>query len=149
MPSGQARFFVDAVFVGAKALSLNGKAAILHFGADPQIVVTRVDQKRSSGEQGLLSKEQTVLWHWDFIVRNTRNRPVEAWVEEPFPDALDSAVSVNIASSPKPEEVVPGSLQGGAKIYRWKVSLAPGEVRTITHKVTVSAPADKQLNPGR
>jgi uncharacterized protein (TIGR02231 family) len=149
LPAGQARFFVDAVFVGTRTLSLNGKAALLHFGSDPQVVVTRVDRKRASGEQGFLSKEQTVFWHWDFIVSNTRNRPVEAWIEDPLPDALDSAITVKVDSSPEPEEEVLDWRQDSAKIYRWKISLAPGEVRTITHKVTVLAPSDKTLDPGR
>jgi uncharacterized protein (TIGR02231 family) len=149
LPAGQARFFVDAVFVGDKLLSLNGREAVLHFGSDPQIAVTRVDRKRASGEQGFLSKEQTVFWHWDFIVSNSRNRPVETWIEDPLPDALDNAITVNVVSTPRPEEEILDLRQGGAKIYRWKLSLAPGEVRTITHKVTVSAPSDKLLDPGR
>jgi uncharacterized protein (TIGR02231 family) len=149
MPSGRARFFVDAVFVGEKNLSLNGTEAVLHFGSDPQVTASRVDRKRAGGEQGFLSKEQTVFWHWDFIVGNSRNRPVEAWIEDPLPDALDEAVSLKVVSSPKPEEEILDERQGGVKIYRWKISLAPGEVRTISHLVTVLAPADQILDPGR
>ncbi|MDR2076712.1 MAG: DUF4139 domain-containing protein [Desulfovibrio sp.] len=149
LPAGRARLFVDSVFRGEKTISLNGREATLHFGSDPQVVVTRVDRKRASGEQGFLSKEQTILWHWDFIVRNARNRPVEAWIEDPIPDALDNAITVTVASSPEPEKEIPGPQPGGTKMYRWKLSLAPGEVRTIEHKVTLLAPSGKRLNPGR
>ncbi|MDR2161069.1 MAG: DUF4139 domain-containing protein [Desulfovibrio sp.] len=149
LPPGQARFFVDTVFVGERRLSLNGRSALLHFGADPQVVATRLDQKHVTGEQGFLDKEQTVLWHWDFLVRNTRNRPVLAWVEDPSPQIRDSAITVRISSTPPPEEASLDPRQGGTKIYRWKLSLQPGESRTISHKVTVLAPADKPLDPGR
>ena len=149
LPVGQARFFVDNSLVGEQRMSINGSKATLYFGTDPQVVVTRRDVKHSSGEQGFISKEQTVLWHWEISVRNTRSRTIEAWLEDAQPDATDEAIKITVDSKPKPEQVILKPQQGGAKIYRWSMSLKPNEVKTIDYKVQISAPADKPLNPGR
>ena len=149
LPYGVARFFVDKSLVGDQALSLNGSKATLYFGTDPQVVVTRKDIKHTTGEQGFISKEQTVQWHWELSVRNTRSRVVEAWVEDARPDVQDESIKLVVESTPKAEEVDLKPQQGGTKSYRWKLTLQPNEVKTIEHKVQLLAPSDKQLNPGR
>ena len=149
LPLGNARFFVDNSLVGEQRMSINGSKATLYFGTDPQVVATRKDIKHTTGEQGFISKEQSILWHWEITVRNTRSRAIEAWVEDARPDAQDNAVKLTVESSPKPEEVTLKPQQGGAKVYRWVMTVEPNETKTIDHKVQILAPSDKQLNPGR
>ncbi|MDL2209512.1 DUF4139 domain-containing protein [Desulfovibrio sp. OttesenSCG-928-O18] len=149
LPLGRARFFLDNVSVGEQNISLNGNKAVLFFGTDPQVAATMRDMKRSTGESGFFSKEQNVLWHWEITVKNTRGRAVNVRIEDPIPDATDTAIKVAVESKPKPEEGVTANQLGATKIYRWKYTLQPGETQVIEHKVQVAAPADKILVPGR
>lgn len=149
LPQGKARLFVDDVAIGEQALSINGSKATLFFGTDPQVSATMRDVKHSTGETGFISKEQNMLWHWEIIVRNTRGRAVEVWVEDPLPDEQDTAIKLTVESKPTPEKTVTAAQLGATKVYRWKFTLQPNEARTIDHKVTVAAPADKILLPGR
>ena len=149
LPLGKARFFVDNVAIGEQPLSINGNKATLFFGTDPQVTATMRDVKRSSGEQGFISKEQTLSWHWEITVRNTRSRSIDVAVQDPVPDAQDTAIKINLESKPKPEITTTTAQLGQAKVYSWSFSLQPGEVKVINHKVQVNAPADKQITPGR
>ncbi|SBV93518.1 conserved exported hypothetical protein [uncultured delta proteobacterium] len=149
LPQGKARLFVDDVAIGEQTLSINGSKATLFFGTDPQVSATMRDVKRSTGETGFISKEQNMLWHWEIIVRNTRGRAVDVWVEDPLPDEQDTAIKLTVESKPTPEKTVTAAQLGATKVYRWKFTLQPNEARTIEHKVTVAAPADKILLPGR
>ena len=149
LPTGNARLFVDNSLVGEQRMSINGRKATLYFGTDPQVVVTRKRVEHSTGEQGIISKDQTILWQWEMTVRNTRGRAIEAWVEDPLPEAQDNAIKLTVQSTPKPEEVTLKDQQGGSKVYRWVMTLEPNETKIIEHKVQIAAPSDKQLNPGR
>lgn len=149
LPQGTARFFVDDSLVGVQPLSINGNKATLFFGADPLVSAIMRDMKHTSGEKGFISKEQSVLWNWEILVKNGRGRPVEAVVLDPFPDVRDDAAKVTAESKPIPEQTVSSPQFGGIKAYKWKLALKPGDVQTITHKVQVIAPADKHLTPGR
>jgi hypothetical protein len=149
LPQGKARFFVDDAAIGEGSLSLTGSKATLFFGADPQVSATMRDVKRGAGETGFISKERNVFWHWEIIVRNMRGRAVDVWVEDPLPDEQDTAIKLAVESRPAPEKAVNAARLGATKLYRWKLSLQPNEERTIDHKVTVSAPAERTLLPGR
>lgn len=149
LPQGKARLFVDNVSVGEQNLAVNGNTATLFFGSDPQVTAVMRDLKRSTGEKGIISKEQSVLWHWEITVRNGRSRPVEAWVMDPLPDEQDTAIKVVSESKPKPETAASATQLGATRVYRWKFTLQPGETQVIDHTVRITAPADKPLNPGR
>lgn len=149
LPQGKARLFVDDVSVGEQTMSINGNKAILYFGSDPQVTANIRDVQRKKGEQGFISKEQNRLWHWEIAVRNTRSRAVEVWVLDPIPNVQDTAIKLSVESKPKPEETTTARQLGSSPVYRWKFTLQPGEVKTIEHKVQLTAPADKILSTGR
>ncbi|MCC8194492.1 MAG: DUF4139 domain-containing protein, partial [Deltaproteobacteria bacterium] len=145
LPQGMARLFVDDVAIGQQPMSINGNKATLYFGTDPLVTATMRDVKRTTGEKGFISKEQNMLWHWEILVRNSRGRAVDVWVEDPQPDEQDSAINVTVESTPKPEKATAAAQLGATKIFRWKFTMQPNETRKIEHKVAVSAPADKTL----
>ena len=72
-------------------------------------------------------------------------------LEDPVPDTVDESVVITAESSPKPEQAVNPPEHGGAKVYRWKTTLKPGEPFVVDHKVRAVAPKsdDTELNPGR
>lgn len=149
LPQGKTRLFVDDVSIGEQTMSINGNKAIVYFGSDPQVTAHMRDVQRSKGEQGFISKEQSRLWHWEIAVRNTRGRPVEVWVLDPIPTVQDTAVKLSVESKPKPEETTTARQLGASPVYCWKLTLQPGEAKTIDHKVHLTAPVDKFLSPGR
>jgi len=150
LPPGMAQLSVDGAAIGSRRFSFNGDKGEIFFGSDPQVTATMRDLRRSGGQQGFFSKEQTLLWHWQITLRNTRGKAVAVVLEDPAPTATDNAITVKATSTPKPETVVNDPEHGGAAIYRWKASLKPGESLVVEHKVEVSAPAgqDKVLDPG-
>ena len=146
---GQARYFVDDVALGQNSFSFNGRRGSIFFGTDPQITGIMTNTKRSSGEKGFISKEQTMDWNWEIAVSNTRSYPVKIWVEDPAPYTTDDSFTLEVKSTPKPEQTTTALNQGSIRIYRWKLELKPGELYTIKHEVQLSAPTDKQVAPGR
>ncbi len=148
LPMGTARFFVDGSLVGAKGLTLNGDKASLYFGSDPQVSVSNREIERKSGEDGLINKDKTLLWQWEYTLQNSRKYPVEVVLETPAPIVEDEKIRVTEESKPKPEEAVNPQETGGAKLYRWKITLKPGEPVIVNHKVRVAAPEDMRLQPG-
>ena len=121
----------------------------IFLGQDPRVTATMRDLKREAGTQGFLSKENTVVWHWEIEVRNARSHPVNLQVEDPAPNPAADVFSVKLESKPIPESVLTDPLQGGRKIYRWSMELKPGASSVIDHQVTVSGPSDKPFEPGR
>ena len=151
LPPGAAQFSVDGVAVGQQHFSFNGDKGFIFLGSDPQVTATVRDLQRSSGEQGFISKEQTLSWHWQITLKSTRAKPVEVMMEDPVPDTSDESITITAESTPKPEQAVNAPEHGGAKVYRWKATLKPGEPLVIDHKVQAVAPKtdDKELDPGR
>jgi hypothetical protein len=150
LPPGVARFSVDDAFIGSRQFSFNGTTGEIFFGSDPQVTAIVRDLQRTGGTQGFFSREQTLLWHWQITIRNTRNRAVAIVLEDPAPVVDDSAISIRATSTPRPENIVNATEHGGASIYRWQASLKPGELFVVDHKVEVSAPSsqDRVLDPG-
>ena len=149
LPPGQARFYVDGVLVGQAPFAFNGEKGRLFLGQDPRVTAGMRDLQREAGTQGFISKENTEVWHWEITVKNARTFPVSVQVEDPAPNPSDTAISVKFESLPKPAETHTDPAQGERKIYRWSLELKPGESTVIDHKVTVTAPSDKPLEPGR
>ncbi|MCL1939774.1 MAG: DUF4139 domain-containing protein [Desulfovibrionaceae bacterium] len=150
LPPGLAQFSVDGAAVGSRQFSFNGDRGEIFFGSDPQVTAVMRDLRQSGGEQGFFSREQTLLWHWQITLRNTRSKAAQVVLEDPAPVATDNAITVKATSTPKPETVVNAPEHGGATIYRWQASLKPGEPLVIEHKVEISAPSgqDKVIDPG-
>jgi hypothetical protein len=146
---GTARFFVDDVAMGERDFSFNGARGSIFFGTDPQVTGIMRSLKRSSGETGFISKEKTMDWNWEIIVNSARAYPVEARVEDPAPEIMDEKLTLEVSSSPKPEFTTTALNQGSVKIYRWIATLKPDEKFVIRHRVLLSSPADKDIDPGR
>ena len=146
---GQARYFVDDMALGENSFSFNGNKGTIFFGTDPQVTGVMRSLKRSTGETGLISKEQTTDWSWEIVLNSTRAYPVEVRVEDPMPEADNDAFKLEVKSTPRPEQAVTSLNQGKVKVYRWKLTLKPAEAFTIKHEVKLSAPVDKKVEPGR
>ena len=151
LPLGMAQFSVDGAVMGRQVFSFDGNKGTIFFGSDPQVTAIMRDLKRTSGKQGFFSKEQTQSWHWEITLKSTRPNPVAAILEDPAPVSKDETVNLVIQSTPRPEELVNEPIYGGARIYRWEVTLNPGEPVLVKHQIQLVAPMTpgKEIVPGR
>jgi uncharacterized protein (TIGR02231 family) len=146
---GTARYFVDDVLLGENIFSFNGTKGSIFFGTDPQVTGVMRSLKRSTGESGFISKEKTMSWNWEITVSSARAYPVEVRVEDAAPEIADEKLTLQVTSDPKAELAVTALNQGSVKIYRWTATLKPDVPFVIRHNVLLSAPVDKNINPGR
>lgn len=151
LPPGMAQFSVDGAVMGRQMFSFNGDKGIIFFGSDPQVTATMRDLQQTSGEQGFFSKEQTRSWHWQITLKSTRPNPVNVVLEDPAPVTEVEAVNIITQSMPRPEETVNEPKYGGARVYRWNLTLQPGEAQMVDHQIQLVAPLmpDKVIEPGR
>lgn len=151
LPPGLAQFSVDGAVMGKEYFSFNGDSGVIFFGSDPQVTATMKDLKKTSGEKGFFSKEQTRSWHWLITVKSTRSKPVEVMLEDPAPVTVEESINIITQSTPRPEEIVNEPKDGGARIYRWNMTLQPGEAKEVNHQIQLVAPIvpDKEIIPGR
>ena len=142
-PNGAASYFLDGAAVGAGAFALDGNKAKLFFGADPRVTVEREMDARQSGKSGIIiGKRQSWEWNWTFKAFNGRSKPVLLRVEDAQPQAGDKDITVTMNSKPEYK------LDESHTLY-WELTVPANQGATITHAVTISAPADMQVEPGR
>ncbi len=142
LPIGEAVFMLDGVTVGKDILKAKGNELTMYFGADPLISVVTQKDTRQSDEKGIINKEQSYNFAWTYTVVNQRNEEVLVRIEEPITELADAAMKVVYADTPKAQE-------GPNKSFYWNVEVpAKGEAK-VTRKVTVTAPANMTIWPGR
>lgn len=148
LAAGKAQFLVDETAIGWQNFSLEGKESYIFFGLDPQVSVTMRNLERVEGQQGFISKEQTLTWHWEFIVKNNRSRDINIRLEDSMPHLGNKDIKLEVVSTPKPAEK-PDERAKSERVYTWLTTLKPGEEYKVDHKVSITAPKDKELQPGR
>ena len=141
IPKGPATFLVDGAPVGTGTLTLHGTDVKLYFGPDPLVTAEMRNDARTSGESGIISKDQTVTWNWTITVRNGRDKAATVRVEDPSPVSANEAITLSVTSQPTPER--------NNHAYSWRMDMKPGETKTITHTVKASAPKETSFRPGR
>jgi uncharacterized protein (TIGR02231 family) len=142
-PNGSASYFLDGAAVGEGAFALDGNKANLFFGVDPRVTVEREMDARQSGKSGIIiGKRQSWEWNWTFKAFNGRSKPILLRVEDAQPQSGDKEITVTMNS--KPEYKL-----GEDHTLYWELTVPANQGMTISHAVTVAAPADMQVNPGR
>lgn len=151
LPPGMTQFSVDGGSVARQGFTFNGTRGEIFFGSDPRVTAVMRDMNNSSGEQGFFNKDATHDRRWQISVYNSRQRVIEAVVEDSAPDGRDNSIVIKTTSSPKPELVVMEPKKGGAKVLRWRFDVEPGTPMVIDHAVEIAAPIDKdkELHTGR
>ena len=142
-PAGAAGYFLDGAAAGAGTFALNGNKAQLFFGSDPRVTVERELDSRQSGRSGIIiGKRQNWEWNWTFKAFNGRSQSVLLRVEDARPQARDKDIAIAVNSKPEHR------LDEDHTLY-WELTIPANQGADIIHSVTVSAPADMQIRPGR
>lgn len=142
LPAGQAHYFLEDTALGQGDFTPKGDTVELFFGVDPLVSVQTAKDTRLTGTSGVVNKVQTVSWGWLYTVTNQRSTPVTVRLEDAAPQATDTAMTCTIHSEP------PAQRGEHHSIY-WDISVpARGNAQT-RYAVSITAPHDIQLYPGR
>jgi uncharacterized protein (TIGR02231 family) len=141
-PAGFANYILDGAAAGSGAFALEGNRAELFFGADPRVTVERETDSRQSGESGIIGKRRNQEWKWTFKAFNGHSKPVLLRVEDAQPQAGDRDIAVSMHRKPEHR------LDEHHTLY-WELTIPANQGADITHSVTLSAPADMRVIPGR
>ncbi|MEG2171880.1 MAG: DUF4139 domain-containing protein [Desulfovibrionaceae bacterium] len=141
-PTGEATFCIDGATVGNGNFSLKGDVATLYFGIDPRVSVLSATDPRQSGKVGIIDKKKTWDWTWDYTVHNGRATPVSLRIEEAAPQLSDKALSVTYSSKPAPQH-------GPDHTLYWEITVPADSQHSLHHTVTVTAPQDMKVRPGK
>lgn len=141
LTSGSALYLVEGAVIGERPFSMTGQELKLFFGQDSKVYAIMKSQTIQRGEKGLLNREQRYTWAWDIAVHNEHATAIAARVEDPAPHIRDEAIVLEQQSTPK-------ATKKDDALY-WDITLPANSVTHITHQVTITAPADIELIPGR
>jgi uncharacterized protein (TIGR02231 family) len=142
---GAVNLYRDDVYVGQGSMPqlAPGENARLGFGADDLVKVKRVEVKRNSGEEGIISSRFTRTLAWDISVKNLHDTAFPVVIVDRIPFSTQDTVTVE----PLPQTTVATTenydLKRGVKA--WSLTLDPKAEKTITLGYKISAPKDIPL----
>jgi uncharacterized protein (TIGR02231 family) len=142
---GRVALYRDGTFVGRGALALAGKDELVNlgFGADDQIKVARVVQRKTEGTSGLISTSKTDEREFRITVRNGHDWPIKVVVEDQQPVSEVDDVQVELLPlTTKPTQTNARDRRG---VLAWTLDMKGGEAREIALGWRVSWPAGKSV----
>lgn len=142
---GAVNLYRDDVYVGQGALPqlAPGENAKLGFGVDDLVKVKRVEVKRNSGEEGLISSHFTRTLAWDISAKNLHDTPFPVVIVDRIPFSTQDTVTIEQISQSTPATTEDYELKRGVKA--WRLMLDPKTEKTIKLGYKISAPKDIPL----
>ena len=140
LPPGRARLFLEDTFIGKTALQAWGKDMVLYFGDDPQIKTSFLFHKEE-GKHGIFQKDKTYTYVYELQVKNLKNQPVKVRIEDARIETREKRIKVTPTFSLKPEK--------NKKVFVWKLTLKPGEEKTLRYEYEISYPEKLNVDMGR
>ncbi len=113
----------------------------ISLGIDQGIKIERKLQKKFTESTGVLSKETTVEYEYLIEITNGKSKKVTLELNDQFPISRNEKIRVE-PSVPKGNDA---TVDEKGKIT-WKVTLAPGEKKSIPLRFKVSHPKDMLIN---
>jgi uncharacterized protein (TIGR02231 family) len=142
---GRVALYRDGTFVGRGALALAGKDELVNlgFGADDQIKVARIVQRKTEGTSGLISTSKTDEREFRITVRNGHDWPIKVVVEDQQPVSEVDDVQVELLPlTTKPTQTDARDRRG---VLAWTLDMKGGEGREIALGWRVRWPAGKSV----
>jgi len=136
---GEVDLYRGAGFIGRQPLEhvAQGEPFELTFGVEEGLRVERRVVEEIQRPKGLFKDTQRFRYVYQFTLNNLRARPEEVELSEHFPVSEIEDVKVAL----EPETTAGYTLQSNDGIATWKVTLAPGEKRTLDFAFHVDAPS--------
>jgi uncharacterized protein (TIGR02231 family) len=142
---GRVALYRDGIFVGRAMLALAGRGELVNlgFGADDQVRVARIVQRKTEGSSGLISTSKTDEREFRITARNGHDWPIKVVVEDQQPVTESDDVQVELLPvTTKPTLTDVHDRRG---VLAWTLDLAGGETREIALGWRIRWPAGKSL----
>jgi uncharacterized protein (TIGR02231 family) len=143
--AGEVLLHRDGSFVGTGRLGSTaaGEEAILGFGADDRVKVTRVPVKRKENEPTWFGSTKTESREFKTTVKNLHDFAIKASIVDQIPFSENSAIVVEqLPATTPPTEKMPGDKRG---VLSWTYDLAPGDIKEIHIAYKMKWPADREV----
>ena len=142
---GVVLLYRDGVFMGQGNLPLlaPGEEAKLGFGADDLIKVKRVEVKRMSGEEGLISTSNVETRAYDITVKNLHDFTVPVTILDQIPYSTWEEVTVDVLPGMTAPSIRDFEKKRG--VLAWNLDVEPKTEKTIKHGFKVTMPQDLKV----
>lgn len=142
---GPVMLYRDGVFMGQGALPMlsPGEETKLGFGADDLIKVKRIEVKRRTAEEGLISTSNVDERAFDITVKSLHQASIPVTILDQMPYSTDQKITVDTLSGMTPATVKDFERRRG--VLAWNFDLASQDVKVIKHGYKISWPQALKL----
>ncbi|WP_119269482.1 mucoidy inhibitor MuiA family protein [Taklimakanibacter deserti] len=142
---GPVMLYRDGVFMGEGALPMlsPGEEGRLGFGADDLVKVKRIEVKRRTAEEGLISTSNIDERAFDITVKNLHQAEIPITILDQMPYSTEGKITVDTLSGMTPPTVRDYERRRG--VLAWTFELAPQDTKVLRHGYKVSWPRDLKL----
>lgn len=137
---GETNLFFEGTYLGKSYLDLaSGSDTLsLSLGIDKGISVKRTLMKEFSAKK-FLGSNRTDTRHFEIVVRNNKNVPVNVIVEDQFP--ISTAKEIEVDDQKYPD----GKFNDDTKVVTWTNTIEPKQQKKMELKYSVKYPKEKKL----
>ncbi|MFO1122080.1 MAG: mucoidy inhibitor MuiA family protein [Hyphomicrobiales bacterium] len=142
---GPAMLYRDGVYMGQGNLPMlsPGEEAKLGFGADDLIRVKRMEVRRQTGEEGLLTTSKMDVRAYDITVDNLHDIAMPVTILDQMPYATQEAITVTDLPGMTRPSIRDFEKKRG--VLAWSFDLEPGAERVLKHGYKVTWPEGYQV----
>ncbi|MBC8036199.1 MAG: mucoidy inhibitor MuiA family protein [Rhizobiales bacterium] len=142
---GTVMLYRDGVFMGQGDLPLlaPGEEAKLGFGADDLIKVKRVEVKRMTGEEGLISTSAVETRAYDITVKNLHDFAVPVTILDQMPFSTWEEITVETLAGMTAPSIRDFEKKRG--VLAWNLDVEPKAEALIKHGFKVTMPQDLKV----
>ena len=142
---GPVMLYREGVFMGEGALPMlsPGEEGKLGFGADDLVKVKRIEVKRRTAEEGLISTSNIDERAFDITIKNLHQALIPVTILDQMPYSTEGRISVDTLSGMTPPTVRDYERRRG--VMAWTFELAPQDIKVLKHGYKVSWPQDLKL----
>lgn len=138
--NGTANIYFEGTFVGTSYIDPNNTndTLAISLGKDSRIVVERNVVKDFTTKRTLGSNKKDE-YAYDLVIRNTKKEAITIIVEDQYPISQQNQIEVELLES---TGAVVNPTTGK---LTWKLTINPGETKTLRLKYSLKYPKDKQI----
>jgi uncharacterized protein (TIGR02231 family) len=142
---GPVMLYRDGVFMGQGSLPMlsPGQETELGFGVDDLIQVKRVEIRRSTGEEGLITSSQTDSRVYDISIKNLHDSSIPVTVLDQMP--FTALQNVTIETLPGMTPPTTRDFEKRRGVLAWSFDLEPKAEKVLKHGYKISWPQEMQL----
>ena len=142
---GAVMLYRDGVFMGQGALPMlsPGEDAKLGFGADDLIKVKRIEVKRLTEEEGIISTSNVESRAYDITVKNLHDFAVDVTILDQMPFSTNAEITVETLRGMTPPTVRDFEKKRG--VLAWNFKVEPKSETLIKHGFKVTTPEDMKV----